>query len=84
MDKTWVLFVYFTIASFIVTFPTANCEVLTNYIENAKAAIASMRTFFAKGMDGLVKLLETIDQVEQFVDATIEEECEPFTCPDGK
>ena len=55
-----------------------------SYLDEIKDAVFSMRSFLNAGLEGLGKLAKTIETVEQFVDATIDEDCEPFTCPKGK
>lgn len=55
-----------------------------SYLDEIKDAVFSMRSFLNAGLEGLGKLAKTIETVEQFVDATIDEDCEPFTCQKGK
>ena len=54
-----------------------------SYFDGIKDAMHSMKSFINTGLDGLSKLAKTIEVIEQFVDATIDEDCEPFTCPQG-
>ena len=48
-----------------------------------KDILADWRNYLSSGLDALRRIAETIDTVEQFVDAAIEDECEPFICPPG-
>lgn len=58
------------------------CE--ASYLDDIKDAMHNLKTYLHTGLQGLAKLAETIEIVEQFVDATIDEDCEPFLCPKGK
>ncbi|KAK4012660.1 hypothetical protein OUZ56_024897 [Daphnia magna] len=57
--------------------------VLRSYFDEIKDAMHSLKSYLHTGLDGLAKLAKTIEVVEQFVDATIDEDCEPFMCPKG-
>lgn len=67
----------------LVTFSTlfVNCQ--KSYFDEIKDAMYSLKSYLHTGLDGLAKLAKTIEVVEQFVDATIDEDCEPFVCPKG-
>jgi hypothetical protein len=71
-----VLFVFVTISSLFV-------DGQKSYFDEIKDAMHSLKSFLHTGLDGLAKLAKTIEVVEQFVDATIDEDCEPYTCPKG-
>lgn len=58
-----------------------NCQ--RSYFDEIKDAMHSLKSYLHTGLDGLAKLAKTIEVVEQFVDATIDEDCEPFMCPKG-
>ena len=53
------------------------------YMDEIKDVVSTLRQYFKSGLEGLGKLAETIETVEKFVDATIDEDCEPFLCPAG-
>lgn len=65
--------------SFTVLF--VDCQ--RGYYEEIKDAMYSLKNYLHTGLDSLSKLAKTIETVEQFVDATIDEDCEPFICPKG-
>jgi hypothetical protein len=52
-------------------------------MDEVKDAMQSLKSYLHTGLEGLAKLAKTIEVVEQFVDATIDEDCEPFICPKG-
>jgi len=54
------------------------------YMDEIKDVVSTLRQYFKSGLEGLGKLAETIETVEKFVDATIDEDCEPFLCPAGQ
>ena len=60
-----------------------DCNESASYLNGIKDAVYGLKSFLNMGLDGLAKLAKTIAVVEQFVDATIDEECEPFICPKG-
>lgn len=72
----WALVVFMTISAFSV-----NCQ--KSYFDEIKDAMHSLKSFVRTGLEGLDKLAKSLEVVEQFVDATIDEDCEPFTCPKG-
>lgn len=59
-------------------------SVSVSYLDEIKEVVSTLKQYFHSGLEGLAKLAETIETVEQFVDATIDEDCEPFTCPPGQ
>ena len=52
-------------------------------MDEIKDVVSTLKQYLHSGLEGLSKLAATIETVEQFVDATIDEDCEPFTCPPG-
>ena len=71
-----VILVFVTISALLV-------DGQKSYFDEIKDAMHSLKSFLHTGLDGLSKLAKTIEVVEQFVDATIDEDCEPYTCPKG-
>lgn len=57
--------------------------VSADYMDEIKDVVSTLKKYLQSGLEGLAKLAETIETVEQFVDATIDEDCEPFLCPAG-
>ena len=53
------------------------------YFNSVKDAVDGLKSILNIGLNGLEKLAHTVQVIEQFVDATIEEDCEPFMCPKG-
>lgn len=54
-----------------------------SYYDDLKDAVYNLKSYLQSGLEGLAKVARTLEAVEQFVDATIDEECEPYTCPRG-
>ncbi|XP_046657584.1 group XIIA secretory phospholipase A2-like [Daphnia pulicaria] len=71
-----ILLVFVTISALFV-------DGQKSYFDEIKDAMHNLKSFLHTGLDGLAKLAKTIQVVEQFVDATIDEDCEPYTCPKG-
>lgn len=68
---------------FVIGFLVLSCNCQRSYLDEIKDAMYSLKSYLHTGLDGLAKLAKTIEVVEQFVDATIDEDCEPFICPKG-
>ena len=53
------------------------------YLNEIKDVVANLRQYLHSGLEGLAKVAQTLENVEKFVDATIDEDCDPFICPTG-
>lgn len=81
MSTNSLVRVYFTLV--FLTFFALPTECQKSYLDEIKDAMHGLKSYLHTGLEGLAKLAKTIEVVEQFVDATIDEDCEPFTCPKG-
>jgi hypothetical protein len=77
------VFVFSGLLLLSISLPHAKAQIFGEYINGIKDAMSNIRGYLNTGLEGLAKLAQTLETVEQFVDANIEEDCDPFVCPPG-
>jgi len=82
MVKFWFVLTLFALLSNAINY--AICEQRDSYFGGLKDTMSSLRSFFNSGLEGLARLAETIETIDKFVDATIEEDCAHYICPPGR
>lgn len=74
---------FYFLLSFLCIIHSTQCYQDSGYLSDIKDALYNLKSYLQSGLEGLAKVAKTLEAVEQFVDATIDEECEPYTCPRG-
>ncbi|XP_065574231.1 group XIIA secretory phospholipase A2-like [Artemia franciscana] len=55
----------------------------SDFLENIKETLSSTKKILNEGFGHLKNVVEKIENVQDFIDRAIDEECEPFTCKNG-